>query len=154
LHDAASDPSARPSGARVRAPTKWDGPSNLILDEYQRSMLEGVCGRYVSVAERGEPIELYNATAVGEELPVLQRRTDQPGVGVVAHRAQDTGEVDRQIRSLKWGLVPSWAKDPKIGNRLINARVETLAVKPATARLCSTPATQPRPSHPTPTTST
>src|SRR5512137_1727696 len=32
---------------------------------------------------------------------------------------------------MKWGLVPFWAKDPKIGNRLINARAETVATKPA-----------------------
>jgi hypothetical protein len=52
----------------VPTPTKWAGPSNLILDGYRRSMLEGMCGPYVSVAERGELIGLYNATAVGEEL--------------------------------------------------------------------------------------
>jgi putative SOS response-associated peptidase YedK len=32
---------------------------------------------------------------------------------------------------LKWGLIPSWAKDPAIGNRLINARSETVAAKPS-----------------------
>lgn len=35
------------------------------------------------------------------------------------------------MRNLVWGLVPSWAKDPKIGSRLINARAETVADKPA-----------------------
>jgi putative SOS response-associated peptidase YedK len=38
---------------------------------------------------------------------------------------------DRRIVSLKWGLIPSWAKDPKIANNLINARAETLQVKPS-----------------------
>jgi len=37
----------------------------------------------------------------------------------------------RQLVEMKWGLVPSWAKDSKIGNRLINARAETVATKPA-----------------------
>jgi len=37
----------------------------------------------------------------------------------------------RQLVEMKWGLVPSWAKDSKIGNRLINARAETAATKPA-----------------------
>ena len=32
---------------------------------------------------------------------------------------------------MRWGLVPSWAKDPSIGNRMINARMETVAEKPA-----------------------
>jgi putative SOS response-associated peptidase YedK len=35
---------------------------------------------------------------------------------------------------VRWGLVPSWAKEPKIGSRLINARMETLAEKPAFRR--------------------
>lgn len=38
---------------------------------------------------------------------------------------------ERQIESFRWGLVPSWAKDPAIGNRMINARAETLADKPS-----------------------
>lgn len=37
----------------------------------------------------------------------------------------------RQLVFLHWGLVPSWADDPTIGNRMINARAETLATKPA-----------------------
>jgi putative SOS response-associated peptidase YedK len=37
----------------------------------------------------------------------------------------------REVRPFRWGLVPSWAKDPTIGNRLINARSETAASKPA-----------------------
>jgi len=36
---------------------------------------------------------------------------------------------------IQWGLVPSWAKDPAIGNTIINARAETLAEKPAFKRL-------------------
>ena len=37
----------------------------------------------------------------------------------------------RLLRSVRWGLVPSWAKDVKIGSKMINARVETLLAKPA-----------------------
>ncbi len=37
----------------------------------------------------------------------------------------------RELRVVRWGLVPFWAKDPKIGSRLINARAETVASKPA-----------------------
>jgi len=36
-----------------------------------------------------------------------------------------------QLDLLRWGLIPSWAQDPKIGNQCINARVETMATKPA-----------------------
>jgi putative SOS response-associated peptidase YedK len=37
----------------------------------------------------------------------------------------------REFHRMRWGLIPSWAKDPAIGNRLINARAETVATKPA-----------------------
>ena len=37
----------------------------------------------------------------------------------------------RQLRRMRWGLITAWAKDPAIGNQLINARAETVATKPA-----------------------
>jgi putative SOS response-associated peptidase YedK len=44
---------------------------------------------------------------------------------------QPAAAGQRELAWLRWGLVPSWAKDPSIGNRLINARAETVAEKPA-----------------------
>lgn len=46
----------------------------------------------------------------------------------------DATAVERELRPLRWGLVPSWAKDMKIGARMINARVETVHEKPAYRR--------------------
>lgn len=40
-------------------------------------------------------------------------------------------QPDRQLKLLRWGLIPSWSKDPQIGARMINARAETLTEKPA-----------------------
>jgi putative SOS response-associated peptidase YedK len=45
--------------------------------------------------------------------------------------------AQRQLRTLRWGLVPFWAKDPAIGSRMINARMETVHEKPAYRRAFS-----------------
>jgi len=71
-----------------------------------------MCGRYVS-------------TRTPEDLAQLLR--------VTGWRAEDA-PVQRELRPLRWGLVPSWTKDEKSGARMINARVETLHEKPAFRR--------------------
>ncbi len=53
--------------------------------------------------------------------------------GAIEHGAIEHGGV-RELRVVRWGLVPSWAKDISIGSRLINARAETVATKPAFRR--------------------
>ncbi|MDR4498716.1 MAG: SOS response-associated peptidase [Candidatus Scalindua sp.] len=47
-------------------------------------------------------------------------------------------EKERVLEMMKWGLVPFWAKDPKIGNRMINARAETLDTKPSFRHILKT----------------
>lgn len=49
---------------------------------------------------------------------------------IVAERL-DEGTIDRHLLIAKWGLVPSWAKDAKIGSKMINARSETILEKPS-----------------------
>ena len=53
---------------------------------------------------------------------------------VVRERAGGDAHERRALSRARWGLVPAWAKDPKIGDRLINARAETIAEKPAYRR--------------------
>lgn len=50
---------------------------------------------------------------------------------VIGRPGNDDNSPTRELLTAKWGLVPSWAKDPSIGNRMINARSETVAEKPA-----------------------
>jgi len=67
-------------------------------------------------------------------------------VGVIRVRSgQDGGPAGRRFERMKWGLVPFWADDASIGNRMINARAETLASRnafkrPFTGRRCLVPA--------------
>jgi putative SOS response-associated peptidase YedK len=56
---------------------------------------------------------------------------------IVRERDRD-GEQQRVLSAARWGLVPSWAKDPSIGNRMINARAETLTTKSAYKRAFET----------------
>jgi putative SOS response-associated peptidase YedK len=74
------------------------------------------------------------------------RSTEGNGPGGTGEAAASSGPAPvRQLRTVRWGLVPSWAKDPAIGSRMINARAETVASKPAyrrafTKRRCLLPA--------------
>ncbi|SKB71784.1 Uncharacterized conserved protein [Arthrobacter sp. 31Cvi3.1E] len=51
-------------------------------------------------------------------------------VPIVAERL-DEGTIDRRLLIARWGLVPSWAKDIKVGSKLVNARSETILEKPS-----------------------
>ena len=54
-----------------------------------------------------------------------------PVWAVLERLVEDSGAVERPLRPLRWGLVPSWAKDMGVGSRMINPRVETVHEKPA-----------------------
>jgi len=62
--------------------------------------------------------------------PLSPRYNISPSQPVAAVRAAPAG-VGRELALLRWGLIPSWSKDPAIGNRLINARAETAREKPS-----------------------
>lgn len=90
-----------------------------------------MCGRYASSANPDELIEEFEIDEVDGELPPASYNvapTDP--VPVVLERRRETGTA-RLLAPLRWGLVPSWAKDISIGSRMINARYETVAEKPA-----------------------
>ncbi len=84
-----------------------------------------MCGRYTLTADADSIQLAFNLASVdGYEMPRYNIAPSQQ-VAVITDR-------DPQALSfMKWGLVPSWAKDPKIGNRMINARSETAAEKPS-----------------------
>jgi putative SOS response-associated peptidase YedK len=100
-----------------------------------------VCGRYAAtkdpatLAAEFDAVDLdaataapnadYNVAPTKDELTVVQR-----------HPRDDEGNPDpsttvRSLRVMRWGFVPHWAKDKSIGNRMINARADTAATKPA-----------------------
>lgn len=99
-----------------------------------------MCGRYAAAKNANTLIEEFDVdeSKVEHELPADYNVAPTKEVYAVLDRkpeeAPDGAPTERQLRVVKWGLVPSWAKDPSIGSRMINARSETLAEKPAFRR--------------------
>jgi putative SOS response-associated peptidase YedK len=86
-----------------------------------------VCGRYASSRPVDDLLVRFDVPEPPEQvLPPSWNVAPTDPVYVVLHR-----HGSRRLRVVRWGLVPSWAKDRKIGARLINARRETLTEKPA-----------------------
>lgn len=85
-----------------------------------------MCGRYTLTVDASVLATLFDLEPLFEIEPRYNVAPSQP-VPIVR-----TGpEGKREWATVRWGLIPSWAKDAKIGNRLINARAETAADKPS-----------------------
>jgi|HubBroStandDraft_4_1064222.scaffolds.fasta_scaffold09816_4 putative SOS response-associated peptidase YedK len=122
---------------------------------------EDMCGRYASARKRielleefrverdrvSEPLEPdYNVAPTKRVYAVMTRdqrpsesssesssasSDEAPGGANGRSGRESPSGVARELRVVRWGLVPFWAKDPKIGSRMINARAETVSSKPA-----------------------
>ena len=95
-----------------------------------------MCGRYASSRQPDDLIEEFEVveSRIPAPLPADYNVAPTKEVYAIVERppSRESDEPpQRQLRVLTWGLVPSWAKDPSIGNRMINARMETVAEKPA-----------------------
>ncbi|WP_406186915.1 SOS response-associated peptidase [Streptomyces sp. NBC_01006] len=106
-----------------------------------------MCGRYASSRAPEDLADLFEARWDPRETlaPSWNVAPTDEVWAVLERPDRTTGEVERRLRALRWGLVPSWAKDPNGGARMINARVETVHEKPAyrrafTRRRCLLPA--------------
>lgn len=90
-----------------------------------------MCGRFTLALSPEEIAQLMALdAALDQELGLLPRYNIAPGQEIVA-AVQDAPDAPRAPRAFRWGLVPGWADDPAVGNRLINARSETAAEKPS-----------------------
>lgn len=85
-----------------------------------------MCGRFAFYSPSEATAALFGVSGA---LPVEARYNIAPTQYIAAIR--NDGEDGRELTMLRWGLVPFWAKDPSIGNRMINARAETVAEKPS-----------------------
>lgn len=92
----------------------------------QRLRCHLMCGRFVAASPPDELAKYFGTPQVEEELK--ESYNVAPTAKIYTVRAPDRS---RELTVMRWGLVPFWAKDTKIGSRMINARSETAAVKPA-----------------------
>jgi putative SOS response-associated peptidase YedK len=84
-----------------------------------------MCGRYTLITSGHELVEVFD---LSEEFEWEAQYNIAPSQSVAVVRA---GQGGRRLDLLRWGLIPSWAKDQNIGHKLINARSETVAEKPS-----------------------
>ena len=112
-----------------------------------------MCGRYAA-SRRPEDLTVeFEAVPAPGQPPLAADHNVAPTKDVyVVRQAKErdaegapSGGSHRELRVVRWGLVPSWAKDVSVGNRMLNARVESLTSKPAfskaaRARRCLVPA--------------
>lgn len=86
-----------------------------------------MCGRFVRKADGAEVAEEFDIEPGDFPFSLEPRYNIAPG----QQAAAVLFDGRRKVEGLQWGLIPFWAKDPKIGYRMINARAETLAEKPS-----------------------
>src|SRR5438876_8226876 len=90
-----------------------------------------MCGRFTLKADIETIAKVFHvkpALAVAEITPRYNIAPTQEVVSILSNGAS-------HLEALRWGLIPSWAKDEAIGSKMINARAETLAEKPSFKRL-------------------
>lgn len=86
-----------------------------------------MCGRFTQTATSDVIAKQFHL----DKLPLFTPRYNiAPSQPIAAIRV-DPHTAPRKLAMLRWGLIPSWAKDPKIGNQCINAKAETVAEKPS-----------------------
>jgi putative SOS response-associated peptidase YedK len=88
-----------------------------------------MCGRFTLTVP--DPDALVAAFSLDSTPPNLSPRYNISPTQPVATVVQDMQSEQRELVIMRWGLIPSWSKDPSIGSKLINARSESAAEKPS-----------------------
>ena len=88
-----------------------------------------MCGRFILLTDLSAIVESFGI----HEVTCDYRQGNNISPGQQATAIIHENDNNRLV-NYRWGLIPSWAKDPSIGNRLFNARAETVAEKPSFAR--------------------
>ncbi|MFD1211639.1 SOS response-associated peptidase [Arthrobacter sp. GCM10027362] len=92
-----------------------------------------MCGRFVMARATADLVSAFGVDDVaGPDLRPSWNVAPTQQVRIVLERVnEETGELTRRLETVRWGLVPVWAKSRSVGSRMINARSETVLEKPA-----------------------
>jgi putative SOS response-associated peptidase YedK len=85
-----------------------------------------MCGRYTLATPVEKLVEEFGISGPPPDLPPSYNVAPTQNIATIVE-SDDT----RRLELMRWGLIPSWADDPEIGSRMINARSETVAEKPS-----------------------
>ena len=85
-----------------------------------------MCGRFILLTDLSVIVESFRIGEVACEY--RPGNNISPGQQIAAVLRKDD---QNRLVDFRWGLIPSWAKDPSIGNKMFNARAETIAEKPS-----------------------
>jgi len=88
-----------------------------------------MCGRYTQTTKLDDLVERFGFDDPGFDVPPRYNLAPNQEAPVLGVRPETPDS--RSLRLMRWGLVPCWAKDPAIGNKMINARAEALRQRPA-----------------------
>ncbi|MCL5807084.1 MAG: SOS response-associated peptidase [Deltaproteobacteria bacterium] len=88
-----------------------------------------MCGRFILLTDLSVIVESFSISDIACDYRPDGNISPGQQVAAVIH-----GDDKNRLVGYRWGLIPSWAKDPSIGNRMFNARAETVAEKPSFAR--------------------
>ena len=84
-----------------------------------------MCGRFRQTRSQRQLEERFQAEGEVEVIPRFNIAPSQPVVTV----RQEKGKPSRRLSTMRWGLIPHWAKDMSYGNQTVNARSETVTTK-------------------------
>jgi putative SOS response-associated peptidase YedK len=84
-----------------------------------------MCGRFTLTIDPNHLQEAFPWADIPEDLSPRYNIAPSQPIAVIPNTGDNT------VSMYKWGLIPSWSKDPAIGDRMINARAESLAEKPS-----------------------
>jgi putative SOS response-associated peptidase YedK len=102
----------------------FSNPYSKIINGFYESEVH-MCGRFTLTIDPAQLQEAFPWAVIPDNLPPRYNIAPSQPVAVIPNTGDNT------LSMYRWGLIPSWSRDPSIGDRMINARSESLAEKPS-----------------------